>query len=86
MSASTVTVSVLLFSVLRERVGTGQVEVTVPAPASAQDVVTAVIAAHPSIAPYESIVRVAVNHEYVPDAASVTGGDEVALITPVSGG
>ena len=86
MSASNFTLDVLLFSVLRERVGTGHVEVTVSAPATAQEVLEAVVQAYPSTADFVRVIRVAVNQEYVPGEAAVSKGDEVALITPVSGG
>jgi molybdopterin converting factor subunit 1 len=86
MSASPITIEVLLFSVLRERVGAGHVEVTVPAPSTAEDVLDAVVEAYPSVAAYQRVVRVAVNQEYVPADAPIVSGDEVALITPVSGG
>ncbi|NBC17796.1 MAG: molybdopterin converting factor subunit 1 [Bacteroidetes bacterium] len=86
MSTSSITIEVLLFSVLRERVGAGHVEVTVPAPTTARGVLEAVVEAYPSVADYERVVRIAVNQEYVTDEAPVQAGDEVALITPVSGG
>ena len=41
---------------------------------------------HPAVAPFRPVLRLAVNHEYVSESATVEAGDEVALITPVSGG
>ena len=40
----------------------------------------------PEISLYSGMIRVAVNQVYVDEQATVRPGDEVALITPVSGG
>ena len=41
---------------------------------------------YPKIAPYRSVMRLAVNQTYVQDSSIVHDGDEIAIITPVSGG
>lgn len=86
MSKNTITLHVLLFSVLREKVGTSEVEVRVAPPATAQDVLDELVRSYPAVAEYGEIARLAVNQEYVPGSAPVGAGDEVAIITPVSGG
>lgn len=87
MPATPITVRVLLFAALREAVG--EAELAVPlAPASATSVslLDALCEAHPAIAPYRPTLRLAVNQRYVRGDVPLADGDEVALITPVSGG
>lgn len=79
-------VSVLLFAGLRERAGTGRVEVEVEAGATVADVAASVKRLWPALSSCLDGVAVAVNHEYVSRAYPVKSGDEVALISPVSGG
>lgn len=79
-------VQVLLFSVLRDRVGTDALSVSLDASATGTDLLNRLAAQHPSIDEYRSVVRLAVNQSYVPVGTRLHDGDEVALITPVSGG
>ncbi|MEM1115384.1 MAG: MoaD/ThiS family protein [Bacteroidota bacterium] len=83
---SEVTVRVLLFSVLRESVGTGEVQVALPEAATGTDLLDRLGAEHPAVAQHRPTVRLAVNRRYVPVETPLAEGDEVALITPVSGG
>jgi molybdopterin synthase catalytic subunit/molybdopterin converting factor small subunit len=76
-----VRVTVRLFAGLRERAGTGKRELELPAGAIAGDVYAALaIGAEPTGLSY------AVNQEYAERTAPLSDGDEVALLTPVSGG
>lgn len=79
-------VEVLLFSILKEKVGQSAVAVTVPDESTGADVLTALAEAYPVLASYRSFIRLAVNHSYVTEDVVIQPGDEVALITPVSGG
>lgn len=85
-TATTVRVRVLLFSVLREAVGEGELSVEVEAPASGARLLDALAGRYPAVARYRPVVRLAVNERYAPDDVTLGAGDEVALITPVSGG
>lgn len=80
------TVRVLLFDVLRREIGAEAVEASVPAGASGADLLDALAAAHAPVGRYRPTIRLAVNHRYVPLATPIGADDEVALITPVSGG
>ncbi len=80
------TVRVLLFSVLRERVGTDELRLARPDPPTGAALLDGIEAAHPAFAPFRSVVRLAVNQAYVQPDAVLHAGDEVALISPVSGG
>jgi molybdopterin synthase catalytic subunit/molybdopterin converting factor small subunit len=76
-----VRVTVRLFAALRERAGAGQRELELPDGATAGDVFAALeIGTEPPGLAY------AVNREYSERSATLTDGDEVALIPPVSGG
>ena len=79
-------VRVLLFSTLREGVGAGEVPVDLPEGATGVDLLDRLADAHEAIARHRPVVRLAVNRRYVPLATPLSDGDEVALITPVSGG
>ncbi len=79
-------VEVLLFSVLRERIGASSLTVSLSEPVTAALLLERIADAHPPIRPALSCVRVAVNQEYVGQDHLVRAGDEIALITPVSGG
>ena len=82
-----VSVRVLLFSVLREKVGADTLHVNLPAgEASGAGLLDHLSRQHPEIAPYRPVIRLAVNQVYARNDVALCAGDEVALITPVSGG
>ncbi len=79
--AATMTLEVKLFAMLRERAGSGSIEVEVPEGATVGELIgelSELIGAMP--------VRAAVNREYSSESAVLHPGDEIALIPPVSGG
>ncbi len=77
---------VLLFDVLRREVGAAEVVAEVPDGATGADLLDCLAETYPSVARHRPVVRLAVNRRYVPADAALADGDEVALITPVSGG
>lgn len=79
-------VTVRLFAALRDRVGEDRVSVFLEEDSSVRDLVEAVVRKHPEVAPFERYLKVAVNSRYVSGDARVVSGDEVAFISPVSGG
>lgn len=79
-------VRVLLFSVLREQVGQSTVELQLEAHSRPRDLLDRLTERFPAVAVYRGVIRVAVNHAYVDEDLELNEGDEVALITPVSGG
>jgi MoaE-MoaD fusion protein len=76
-----VKVSVRLFAGLRERAGTGALELTLGDAATVADVWPAL-----ELGDEPAGLMVAVNKEYVRENRTLSDGDEVALIPPVSGG
>lgn len=71
---------------LREKAGTHTLDVELPAPTSGTDLLQHLCSRFPHLTPYRSSIRLARNEEYVPDQTVLNDGDEIALITPVSGG
>jgi molybdopterin synthase catalytic subunit len=80
-----VVINVRLFAGLRERAGTGHLQIELPDDARVADVLAAMAGtAVGEIKPRECVV--AVNREYANADEPVKAGDEVALVPPVSGG
>ena len=76
---------VRLFASYREAAGVGQLDLDLPAGATAKDAITEIARRHPLIAKGRSVV-IAKNREYVTPDEPLSDGDELALIPPVSGG
>ena len=83
---TTITIQVLCFAQLRERLGQSAFSLTLSSGATGRDLVSALRARHPTLGPLLEVSRLAVNCEYVVDDVVLRDGDDVALITPVSGG
>lgn len=81
-------VRVLFFSLLRERAGVDSATLRLDPgeTLSADRLLERLSATYPAMRPLLPLVRIAVNQEYVSGEHIVQEGDEVALITPVSGG
>lgn len=71
---------------IRDAVGVDAIVIDLPPAATAADAIAAVVVLHPAARPYANRLAVAVNLEYVPLDHRLSGGDELALIPPVSGG
>src|SRR4051794_46999 len=72
-------VSVRLFAGLRERAGSGRIEVELPDEATVGDLLAAM-----DLPPRSCVA--AINREYAAEDARIGPDDEVALVPPVSGG
>jgi molybdopterin synthase catalytic subunit len=79
-------ITVKLFAVLRDRAGTNQIDLELPAASTAADASRRLGERFPAIANYLPRVAHAVNQAYVPASTVLSDGDELALIPPVSGG
>lgn len=78
--------TILLFATLKSRAGRNRVEVEIPEGASPTDLLAAVRAACPALAPALDSAVLAVNREFAFEDIALKPGDEVALFPPVSGG
>ena len=74
-----------LFASYREAAGVGHIQIELPDGARAKDAIRAVLREHPLVAEGRQLV-IARNAEYVDTEATLSDGDELALIPPVSGG
>ena len=81
-----ITVTLRLFAVYRERVGSDCIEVTLPNGATVDDALKCLAEAYPATVLLLPTTMVAVNQEYVERSHPLQAMDEVALIPPVSGG
>lgn len=79
-------VKVLLFSVLREGVGLSTFTVDVPFGSSGGTMLDQLASEYPTLDRYREHIRLAVNASYVTQDVVLHNDDEVALITPTSGG
>jgi molybdopterin converting factor subunit 1 len=77
---------VRLFARLSELVGTREVEVELGEGLTAGEVYSLLCREYPHLSGLEGSIRYAVNGEYAEPGRPVGKGDEVALISPVSGG
>ncbi len=80
------TLHVLLFSVLREVCESPGLDLDVVTPITGTRLLDELEAKWPALTPYRRFIRLAVNQEYVDGDARIHGDEEIALITPVSGG
>jgi molybdopterin converting factor subunit 1 len=79
-------VTVRLFARLRDLAGAGELIREVPPEATAREVWNDLVLEWPGLRDYEKTISVAVNAEYARMNASVSDGDEIAFMPPVSGG
>jgi molybdopterin synthase catalytic subunit len=82
----TITVRVRAFALLREALGAAEVEVALPAGADVAALLARLAEDYPGARLQERRFTTAVNRSYAPPETILVGGDEVALIPPVSGG
>ena len=78
--------SVLLFASLKEAAGSERIAVQVAPQASVAQFLESLAAQHPELASWLPHVHVAVNCEYAAREDVLKPSDEIALLTPVSGG
>jgi molybdopterin converting factor subunit 1 len=79
-------VRVLAFAGARDALGSGELSMTLDGPTTARGLLDRLCREHPSLAPYASSLRIAVNGAYAAWDEVVNDGDEVAIIPPVAGG
>ena len=81
-----VRVRVLFFGAAREAAGRDEVEMDVPAPATAASAFEHVLVNYPALRRFGRSLLLAVNQEYALLEGEVNAGDELAVFPPVSGG
>ena len=78
--------TIRLFARLRELVGAGELDREVPPGATVRTVWDDLVREYPQIAPYAESMSCAVNVDYARMTTTVSDGDDVAFLPPVSGG
>lgn len=81
-----ITLKLKWFSILAEHRGRRSENVQVPAGTPGAELIENLAKDFPLLQKYRNHVRIAVNREYVDADHVLQDGDEVAFITPVSGG
>jgi molybdopterin synthase catalytic subunit len=83
-----IAIEVRLFAMLRERAGTGELQLSLAPGSTVADALLRLGGEKPGLGELldRLPVTTAVNREYVPAATVLEAGDELALIPPVSGG
>lgn len=77
---------ILFFASYRELLGTGQLEIDLPEPATVSDLLREIRRRGEPFAFLPSDPVAAVNREFASLAAPLADGDEVAFVPPVAGG
>lgn len=80
------TVTIHVFASLRERLGRSSWTETLPDDADTEMLVALLSEREADVAEMRSVIRLAVNDRWTPRAVPLKDGDDVALLTPVSGG
>jgi molybdopterin converting factor subunit 1 len=80
------TVRVLLFAQLKERLGRSEMAVPLKEGATGCDLRDALVRMDPALQPILRVSRLAVAEEYVEWDHPIRAGEEVAIVPPVSGG
>jgi molybdopterin converting factor subunit 1 len=79
-------VEVKLFAVAKQLAGAEAISIELPAAATVQDLRNGIAAQHTELQDITARAMIAINAEYVSNAASIPDNCEIALIPPVSGG
>lgn len=79
-------VRVLFFAVLAERLGTRELALELPPPATVGDALEALAERFPPLGEMRPRLAFAVNQEYARADTPLSDDDELGLIPPVSGG
>ncbi len=86
MSAPSIKVTVKLFAVYQEVIGSPELELEFPGGSTVVQVGQYFWDQYPELASLQSVTHFGVNLDFVPGDTLLQPGDEVVLIPPVSGG
>jgi len=81
-----ITINIQWFSVLAEERGTRSESVEIEPGSSGAELIEMLADDFPKLAQYRKHIRLAINQSYEDERMILADGDEIALITPVSGG
>ncbi|MXZ17731.1 MAG: MoaD/ThiS family protein [Rhodothermaceae bacterium] len=75
-----------LYSILKSKLQADSVDLETQPGITVSEFLDLACEQYPTMAPYRSVMRLAVNQAYSRDSSIIQDGDEIAIITPVSGG
>lgn len=81
-----INIKTLYFSVLKEITQSTGEDIAMEKNQTGADLMAHLISKYPELDKYKNHIRLAINEEYQPISTVLQDQDEVALITPVSGG
>jgi molybdopterin converting factor subunit 1 len=79
-------ITVKLFALMREKVGTDTIPLEVPAGVAVTQALATLVQQYPMLAPYMATTRLSLHMDFVDPETTLAEGDELVLIPPVSGG
>jgi molybdopterin converting factor small subunit len=79
-------VQVQLFSRLRDLAGTSEMQVELPEPATASDLLEIIYRQTPALREWDKSILVASGVEFVGREFALKSGDEISVMPPVQGG
>ena len=79
-------ITVKLFALMREKVGTDTIPLEVPAGVAVTQALATLVQQYPMLAPYMATIRLSLHMDFVDPTTTLAEGDELVLIPPVSGG
>ena len=79
-------IKIALFSILREKIGSPEIELELIDGSKASDIIDELVVKYPTIADLKHLLKVSINHEYATPQDVVPPNAEVAVFPPVSGG
>lgn len=79
-------INIELFAAVADSVGKAQVQLSVPGPLTAPELLATFAAQFPQVAPLLKTSRVAVDQQYATEQTMIHDRSQVAIIPPVSGG
>ena len=86
MNNEQILVRVKFFAGPREVMGTGEIELEIPAGATVGEFLELLTGKYPILQEYARFITVAVNRTYAAAETELRDGDEVACLPPVGGG
>jgi molybdopterin synthase sulfur carrier subunit len=79
-------ITVKLFALMREKAGTDTIPLEVPVGAAVTQALATLVCQYPMLEPYTANTRFALHMDFVDPETTLSEGDELVLIPPVSGG
>ena len=86
MATETITITLKLFAIYQEALGTPEKTLALPTGTTVGDVFNQLLSEYPSLSQWRELTRFGLNLQFVAANTALHHGDELVLIPPVSGG